>query len=272
MGPISPRLRRTLLCWGIFLVCCMIIAMIRRLFPWWPVFLGNYVLAAFLTSLIVPRTPFLVRLGLLFLVVGGVGLSLLGRLTMRWSWPEQSWATALLVVVFAVIGTLMLLGVGLVAGGWMSLVATDNVDKRDLVQQRRQQWGKIASLLIMFVGLEIAGLSPFMDRPTAFVFVFPVLLFVLGLLATASAAGELAEPAARRALIKRQAGRYLYKALLMYAVLWLADHARTGLMVGCIVLAFVPDVSFWLVKRRMALGSRRERILGILDRFVIIQE
>lgn len=176
------------------------------------------------------------------------------------------------VVVFAVLGTLMFVGVGLVAGGWMALAGTDPAKSRDSPRPSRSLWGRIAWLFAWAPLIAVACLRPVMERPSAYVFVFPILLCLLGVLATASSAGELSDPSARRALLMRQVGRYLYRALILFTVLWLENHDRTDLMVGCIVIAFVPDVVFWLVKRRMAPGLRRGRVLGILDRFVIVQE
>jgi hypothetical protein len=89
------------------------------------------------------------------------------------------------------------------------------------------------------------------------------------MLATLRWLARISDRAARRAFLVKQTIRNLYWSLVLFVGFWISNRERLDWLLACVVIVALPDWIHLLVKRRMAPGSLRDRILIILDYFVL---
>jgi len=98
-----------------------------------------------------------------------------------------------------------------------------------------------------------------------------VLFFIIGMLGTLRSLIRISDQTTRHAFLLKGTIRNLYLSLYLCVVFWIANRRRLDWMLVLVLIAILPDWLHWFAQRRMTFGVRRDRVLKILDYFVIAQ-
>jgi hypothetical protein len=134
---------------------------------------------------------------------------------------------------------------------------------------------RLSSLMIKIAYAAVLSALLFYPRMVEHPLSVATAFFLIAMLAIPTSLTRISTRTERSAFLVKQTLRNLYKSLVLFVLLWLASSSKTKsilLMVLCIVIVALPDWIHLLLKRRMASGSQKDRLLTILSYFVMTEE